>query len=106
MAVEIRPLTQITLEDIDRIMPGYIADAKYVVTRQTVPDCFAITLTLTPLETPYVRRWEYRVAGDIDRYQTIMQAGMSLGAYDGDLLVALAICDRQDWNNRLPVSSV
>jgi ribosomal protein S18 acetylase RimI-like enzyme len=60
-----------------------------------------ITLELTPLDSPYVKRWEQSDEEEQARYQQFVAEGYSLGAYEGEDLVGFALNEPRRWNNTL-----
>jgi hypothetical protein len=57
-------------------------------------DKIAITLRLVTLTKPYVKKFPFPV-DDMKRYERVVQQGLSLGAYEGDHLVGIAIAERE-----------
>ena len=99
--IEIRPLTSISAGEVHEIGGGYISPARYTVRKVESPERTVITLELTPLETPYVKSWERSDTEEEGRYQLFVAEGLSLGAYDEDLLVGLALTEPRWWNKTL-----
>lgn len=98
--IDIRPLPTISQADIDRIMPGYTTTEKMVVGKTESLEQTVITLRLVTLKRPYAKKWDSS-EDEIRRYQAIVAGGLSLGVYDGGLLIAFAIVERRDWNRVL-----
>lgn len=98
--IEIRPLTTFSLADFTRIASGYISPARYMVRKEESDAQTTFTLTLEPLAVPYAKTWP-TTAEDVERYTRVVQEGLSLGAYDGDLAVGLGIAAAQRWNATL-----
>ncbi len=99
--VEIRPLTSFGDEDLQRLIVGYDSPARYAVSKSESAERTVITLQLVPFECPYVRRWEPPDAELRARYRGLLAEGLSLGAYEGDRLVGLALAERHEWNKTL-----
>ncbi|MCX6049231.1 MAG: GNAT family N-acetyltransferase [Chloroflexi bacterium] len=100
---EIRPLTQINLDDLTRIASGYTADSKYVVHYHDSVTHTAFELVLTKLDQPYVKAYDHFDAATAQRYGEILASGYSFGAFDGEQLVGLLIAEPQSWNNSVVV---
>jgi ribosomal protein S18 acetylase RimI-like enzyme len=97
----IRPLQDISAEDIQRIMPGYTSTEKYLVSKVETPEVTTITLGLVTLRQPYVRQWTWEDFREIEEYRAMLSEGWSVGAYRGDRLVGFAISTLEQWNNTL-----
>ena len=59
------------------------------------------TLELEPRETPYVKRDDPMDQETIQHYTGILAQDWSLGAYEGEQLVGIALAEKQTWSNRL-----
>lgn len=103
--IAIRPLEIFRLEDLKRVMPGYTSTEKYVVTRTESQNDDHITFELrrVTLEMPYVKRWNHDEDAPLEHYATCVKDGTSLGAFEGDQLVGLAIAEMQTWNSTLTI---
>lgn len=101
MAIDIRPLSVITADNLAAIGGGYASPAKYAVHKVEDDQLTVITVELVDLETPYVKRWEKSDAEEMARYQDYARQGYSLGAYEGDTLVGFALCEARQWNRTL-----
>jgi GNAT superfamily N-acetyltransferase len=95
MKITIRNFTTYNLELLKNIISGYISNQKYQVFWQDDPEMTLFRLQLLTLETPYIKHFELE---DSEYYENIINAGLSLAAYDDRELVALALADYQDWN--------
>jgi ribosomal protein S18 acetylase RimI-like enzyme len=100
--IDIRPLTDITLGDLERIANGYVSDLKYEVTHNNVDGVISFTLRPRTVETPYVKKFAFN-RESLDQYRQYLSHPFSFGAYDGELLVAIAISEPLMWNNSLRV---
>lgn len=98
--IEIRPLTDLSLDDLLRVASGYVSNHKYEVIHSETDDLISFTLRLIPLEIPYVKKYEFNDE-TIDIYRPFLKSGFSFGAYDGDRLVGLAVSEVHAWNNTL-----
>jgi ribosomal protein S18 acetylase RimI-like enzyme len=99
--IDIRTLTQISAEDLHRIIVGYVSPARYRVLKTETPEITTFTLELAPLDRPYIKHDYPLDAETIQQYHECVQKGFSLGAYDDDHLIGLAIAEIQTWSNRL-----
>jgi ribosomal protein S18 acetylase RimI-like enzyme len=100
--IEVRTLR---VPDIDAALSliqetGYTSSARYDVRKVETREQTAITLQLVALEQPYAKKWSL-LEDDIARYQRVVEQKWSLGAYDADRIVGVAIAERQDWNRSL-----
>lgn len=101
--IDIRTLQTFDPTDLTRIMPGYTSTEKYQVRRRQTGDDSQITFVLSriSLTQPYVKSWDYDDDETVDMYTRYVSEGTSLGAYDGDLLVGIAITETRHWNRTL-----
>jgi ribosomal protein S18 acetylase RimI-like enzyme len=81
-------------------MTGYTSANKYIIERTEKPEMTTISLKFTRMTQPYVKKFA-QPPGEMERYQQIVKQGTSIGAYDGDRLVGLAIAERRGWNRSL-----
>ena len=100
--IEIRSLTELSLADLKRIASGYSSNSKYTVLHTETESCVSFDLRLVALDKPYIKRFHYDTE-IFQQYNTVLNAGYSFGAYDGDLLVGLAIAEGHQWNRSLSV---
>ena len=100
--VEIRPLTKLSLADLRRIASGYSSDRKYSVVYTETEACVTFDLRLVTLDKSYVKRFHYNDE-ILQQYKAALNSAYSFGAYDGDLLVGLAIAEGHRWNRSLSV---
>ncbi len=96
--IEIRPLVSISAGVIHEIGGGYTSPARYTVNKVENPERTVITLELTPLEKPYVKHWDPSDEVEDKRNQQCVDEGYSLGAYEDDRLVGLAVIEPRWWN--------
>lgn len=98
--IEIRPLIELNLNDLERVASGYSSTSKFVVTYKNSADCTAFDLQLTDLDTPYIKVFDHDEK-TLHSYREFLQSGYSFGAYDTDLLVGLIIAEPHEWNASL-----
>lgn len=98
--IEIKPLERFDPEALLRLVGGYVSGERYAVRKEEARERTAVILERESLERIYVKRWTYQ-ADDHERYEWVVQQGLSLGAYDGGELVGMALAERQDWNRTL-----
>lgn len=98
--MKIQKLEDLNPDDFRRVMTGYTTTRKYMVEKTETPDLTTIAMRLTSLAEPYVKSFP-QPPDEMRRYQQIIKQGTSLGAYDGDRLIGLAIAERRDWNRSL-----
>lgn len=98
--IDIRPLTSFDPARFAELASGYTSPARYVVHREEAGGSITFRIELETLPEPFTKHWTYEE--EHDRYAALIPGqGLSLGAYDGDRLVGVAICERQDWNRSL-----
>jgi ribosomal protein S18 acetylase RimI-like enzyme len=100
--IEIRPLTHIMLDDLERIANGYVSDLKYEVIHKNVDGVITFTLRPKMVESPYVKKFAFNQES-LDQYRHFVSHPFSFGAYDDERLVAIAISEPLLWNNSLRV---
>jgi len=104
--IEIRTLQDLSAEDVRRLSQGYVSSARYAVRKEETPERTTITLERQALDEPYAKRW-YSDQAEVARYQRIVRDdNLSLGVFDGEHLVGIAIAERIDWNRTLWVWEV
>lgn len=99
--ITISRLDTIDRKTLHRIMPGYVATHKYAVSKSETREETIIRLRLVELDEPYARVWTEEDQEEFERYRGYAAQGLSLGAYDGDCLVGIALTERRDWNRTL-----
>jgi len=97
----LRPLTEFPAEAFLRISGGYTSPAKYVVRKAESLERITITVERQPLPEPYVKRWPYGEDDLLNYARIVTGDGLSLGAYDGERLVGIAIAEVAAWNGTL-----
>jgi ribosomal protein S18 acetylase RimI-like enzyme len=98
--IRITKLTQIDPNRLRALTAGYTSPAKYVVTKSETEQETTITLTLQPLDPPYVKRFGKDEELE-NHYNEVLNQGLSLGAYDGSELIGIAIAEKRDWNRSM-----
>jgi ribosomal protein S18 acetylase RimI-like enzyme len=98
--IEIRPLAGFNSDRFRELGSGYTSTSRYQVTKRENDKQATISLNLVELETPYVKKWESTSEQEI-AYSRIVEKGLSLGVYDEDRLVGIAIAEKQEWNQTL-----
>jgi ribosomal protein S18 acetylase RimI-like enzyme len=99
--VEIKTLETLDADGIKRLVTGYVAHAKYSVSKSEQAGRTTITLELVELERPFHKRYDYLDEETLRRYAPMLGQRLSVGAYDGPLLVGIALAEPQTWNNSL-----
>lgn len=98
--VAVHKLEKLEMADLRRLNAGYTSLQRYIVHKVESAARTVITLELETLAQPYVKRWE-TLEDDFKRYQRVIGGGFSLGAFDGERMVALALAEPQWWNRSL-----
>ena len=101
--LEIRPLMQISAEDLARIASGYTSDSQYAVGYHDAATHTAFELVLAKLAKLYVKVYDHFDAETVQRYAQILESGYSFGAFDDDQLVGILIGEPQRWNHSVAV---
>jgi ribosomal protein S18 acetylase RimI-like enzyme len=99
--IEIRSLTSLSEDEMQEIAGGYTSPARYAVRKEESVERTVITLELTQLDSPYIKHWERSDAQEFKRYQQYVAEGYSLGAYEGDRLVGIALAEPRRWSRSL-----
>ena len=97
--VEIKKLEQLRREDL-HIMAGYVSTDRYQVSKSETADEFCFILKRQKLDAPYVKRWSFSEE-EFRNYSELVNQSLSLGAYDADQLVGIAISEKIEWNKSL-----
>ena len=98
--IKINKLTQFDKGRYRELTAGYTSQEKYVVDKTETEDKTQITLTLQPLDPPYLKRFG-RDDNLEEQMEEVLKQGLSLGAYDGSKLIGIAIAERREWNKSL-----
>ncbi len=98
--IEIRPLVKLDLTRLHEIGAGYTSSAVYQVDKSENDTQTTISLHLQELENPYKKHWLPDGVMDA-RYAKVIGQRFSLGAYDGNGMVGIAIAEKQVWNRTL-----
>lgn len=100
--IDIRPLTQLSMDDLRSVITGYVSPARYRVQKIESDQLTSFSLELIQLEIPYIKRDDFSPDDvDVKRSLDASQDGHSLGAYENNHLIAVALAEVQRWNNRL-----
>jgi ribosomal protein S18 acetylase RimI-like enzyme len=94
--LNIEPLTDLTPEDVRRLIVGYDSMHRYDVRWDESPDRTSFELTLVDLDEPFIRRWKHEHM--TDWYRSLLVEQLSFGARDGERLAGLAITESR-WND-------
>ena len=98
--VEIRSLDTFNVDDLKRIADGYLSLERYDVSRTATREWTALTMNLVELERPYLKQWEW-TSEDIHHYASVVDEGLSVGAFAGDELVGIGLAGRRAWNSTM-----
>ncbi len=97
--IEIRRLDRLRRQDL-RLAPGYTSEATYQATKSETFGEFRFSLMRQQLDAPYVKQWP-DLDEDFRHLSQVVTQGLSLGAYDDDQLVGIAISEKREWNSTL-----
>lgn len=98
--IELRPLPYLSEADFLRLVSGYVSLTRYAVQKRETLEHTTFTLELQRLDQPYRKQWEY-IPQELVRYNGYLKEGYSLGAFEGERLVAIAIVEPREWNKTL-----
>jgi ribosomal protein S18 acetylase RimI-like enzyme len=98
--IEYKTLTHFEADDFRRLNQGYTSSEKYFVKKSETIETTVLSLHLMTLEQPYIKRG-ITDETDIQRLPQVISQGLSLGAYDGNQIVGLALVEAQHWNRSL-----
>lgn len=98
--IEIRPLAKFDAARFRQVASGYITNEIYRVKYQEDETQTVFNLTLEPLHEPKVFQFPYS-EDELDHYEQMVTGPFCLGAFDQDLLVAVALAEPQEWNKTL-----
>lgn len=99
--IDIRLLTELNPEDLNRLVTGYTSAEKYQVTLTESARKFVLELEAVPLDRPYHKRYDCPDAGTVAQYFELPALGFSFGAYDAEQCVGIALAEPSDWNKSL-----
>ena len=97
--MQIKTLTSVDKDTLNRIITGYVSDTTYKVIHTESDAETVFRLELVKLETPSTKKYSHLDDATFAEYQQTIAAGFSLGAYDDDMLVGLALAIPQEWNH-------
>lgn len=102
MDVAIHPLVQFAADDLRHIAKGYTAIRRFEARKSESAEQIQFTFELKPLDIPFVKVFDWDDE-QLQIYEQVVAEGLSLGAYDRDDLIGIAITERRSWNNSLVV---
>ncbi len=98
--IEVRSLTEFDSARFRELASGYVSSAVYRVSKKETDSQTVISMNLEELDTVYEKHWPADEENEI-RYSRILGQGFSLGLYDDERLVGIAIAEKQAWNRTL-----
>jgi streptothricin acetyltransferase len=99
--MDIRPIEHLTMEEAQRLITGYRSPARYQIHKTESDELTTFALELVTLETPYIKQYEPLDEETFQSFQRGLQQGVSLGVYDDDQMIGMALADMRPWNNSL-----
>jgi hypothetical protein len=100
MAIHILPLQHLCQAEADRNITGYASNQRYTAARLQSEAQTTISLTLEDLPQPYHKQFNTG-SETLAMYNQVLELGFSLGAYQRENLVALAVAEPRRWNRSL-----
>jgi ribosomal protein S18 acetylase RimI-like enzyme len=98
--IEIQCLTHLDSNRFHELSAGYVSPAIYQISKNESDIQTTISMHLRQLGTPYNKHWSPDSETDT-RYRRVIDQGLSLGVYDDERLVGIAIAEKQAWNRTL-----
>lgn len=98
--IDLRPLDRFDPARFRAIAAGYTTSEIYRVTREVNPERVGLELRLESLPEPKEFRFPYD-EGELAGYAGMVPGDFCLGAWDGELLVGVALAEPQAWNRTL-----
>ena len=99
--IELRPLTHLDFDSLQRVITGYTSNAKYAISKSETPALTVISAELVQLDQPYVKQFGPPDEEMFQRYRRVLADGLSFGGYDDERLIGLALAEPQWWNKSL-----
>ncbi len=96
--IAIRTLVRLDRAELEAVITGYSSPARYRVHREESDEAASFRLEL--VAQPYVKLPDL-TDEDLPIYAAAAAQGLSLGAYDGEKLIGVALAERRDWNRSL-----
>jgi ribosomal protein S18 acetylase RimI-like enzyme len=98
--IEIKPLREFDSVRFQELGAGYTSSAYYQISKVENDTQTTISLRLQDFKSPYKKHWQYDRQSEV-RYREVIGQGLSLGIYDNERMVGIAIAEKQDWNRTL-----
>lgn len=98
--MKIAKLNELSTKELRHLVAGYSSPEKYVVTKHETDDYTELNLTLIELDPPYIKRFGKDEKNEAHYFETLKE-GHSLGVWDDNRLIGIAIAEYKAWNNCL-----
>jgi ribosomal protein S18 acetylase RimI-like enzyme len=98
----IRPLTTLTLDELQRVASGYVSEQKYDVAHTETDDEITFSIKLIQLEQPYLKEYSFDLE-TLGSYTAHLANGFCFGVYEDGDLAGLAVSEVHKWNNSLQI---
>jgi ribosomal protein S18 acetylase RimI-like enzyme len=98
--IDIRNLTQFRSRTFKNLAAGYSSDFKYLAEKFETREKVTLSLNLTRLPHPYLKKFTFD-SFQSSHYRKIVRQGWSIGAFNSEKTVGLAIAEKWDWNRCL-----
>jgi ribosomal protein S18 acetylase RimI-like enzyme len=99
-AIEIRPLTEISLEMLREIIIGHVTQEVFSVSSTETESEIHFSLKLKSLPTKKGKEWQPDEE-DMAEYQKAFSEGTCVAAFMGEKIVGVAISNVRKWNKSL-----
>lgn len=99
--VEIRPFLPQHLSQIKNVITGYTTSEIFSVEKVEQASRVTISLRLEQLPAPKKVIYDYLDAAELARLEEMVALGISLGAFNGDELIGVALAKPEEWNRSL-----
>jgi ribosomal protein S18 acetylase RimI-like enzyme len=99
----IRPITSISQNELETIIPGYSSSSVFEVQTVTGENGTTFSLTLKKLDRPFVKAHDYSDPATLAHYNEVANQGASFGAFVDEKLVGFILGEVQSWNSTLVI---
>jgi len=99
--IEFGTLKDLSKEDVDRLVTGYLSDEIFVPTRTESADRIEIVLERTKREVPYKKEsWGYYEEA-FEQLRGYLKEGLSIGAWEDGRLVGIVVGEKRTFDGSL-----
>lgn len=99
----IQPISSITQDKLEAIVPGYSSSCIFQVSSKIAQMETSFSLILKKLDEPFVKKHDYSNPETLVHYNNIARQGSSYGAFVNNELGGFIIGEIQYWNSTLVI---